>query len=225
MKHLIISIALLLAPFAGLCAQNDVNVSEKIGVLPEWVKNKTTPEEYTLMQEMSQYYRLDCSFLKSRDLTDKVRKEIFDTYKREVEAARKGQVKQPDDPDRCYGFVGMLRPDSLQAYDEQTAVVKKYLIYSDINGYDAHVELSVAYTRDVKTGDIHLLGHELKAVSFSGLEVWLRPSTPDSQKEITYNRERNRFDCCYMGWLYFTDPEGKEHLDFYGSETACALVP
>lgn len=225
MRQLIISLALLLAPMATLCAQNDVNVSEKIGVLPEWVKNRTTPEEYALIQEMSQYYRLDCSFLKSRDLTDKVRKEIFDAYKEEIELARKGQVKLPDEPDRCYGFVGKLRPDSLRAYDEQPAVVKKYLIYSDINGYDAHVELSVAYTRNVKTGDIHLLGRELKAVSFSGLEVRLRPSTPDSQVEITYNRELNRFEYLYQGWLYFTDPEGEEHLDFYGSETACTLVP
>ena len=235
MKHLLLSTVLLLVPIATLCAQDKAKVSDlvtdrviddncgELGVVPEWVKGKTSPEEYAVMEELSRYYRLDYSFLKSKQLTEERRKEIFTTLKEECEEARKGNVKLPDEPDRCY-YVSYPVADSVRAYATEPVMMKKYLLYSNINGYDAHVELSVVYSKDCQTGDIRIFGHELKAVSFSGLEVKLK-LFDDHTRELTYNRENNRFECYYPGALYFTDPMGQKHVKVYSGACVRSFVP
>ena len=81
----------------GCFAQKPANKAEwnyaERGVIPAWVKNQTSPEEYQLWEIMSKYYRIDYSNLKSRRMGAEQKANLYKDLRNLCQRLESGEIK------------------------------------------------------------------------------------------------------------------------------------
>lgn len=189
MKTRILAMSVLLFVAGMVSGQNIMEVyaphSKRGDLPPEWLKNKVTPAQYDSLAVFSKYFSVDYDYFKRRDLS---RKDI-DAFMR-----RTGQLLSDKDfldktvncrKDTCkYDMVA--RPEMISPYtcskggncpeDEV-----KYIIYSEIDGYDAHVMLTARMRRTTE-GVVTMSDVQVVPFSVSGLKVSLKAMTVRDSK-------------------------------------------
>lgn len=185
--------------------------------IPEWVKNKTTPEEYQLWKTFGQYYQIDYSGLKSRKLEGERKEHFYNRLRKMCENLRSGKEIPPHDAK--FSIIYALC-DTVSAYctERLECIQKKSVIYTSLDGYDAHVELNLIYYIDEKTKTPQIINCSTQGVSFSGLKVSTKEAkfSGDNQMygfRINYLSEDKMFKGYYTGTLYFTDAIGKSYQE------------
>ena len=200
----------------GCFAQKPANKAEwnyaERGVIPAWVKNQTSPEEYQLWEIMSKYYRIDYSNLKSRRMGAEQKANLYKDLRNLCQRLESGEIKTQKNS--RYSILH-VKPDTLTAYNtEQLKCIKKKLIvYTSVDGYDAHVELTALYEHNVQTGDIRLWHYSVQGISFSGLDVKIPKQGEGLDFKLAYYPELKIFKGFCGGSLLYTDPTGEEHYN------------
>lgn len=209
---------LLLFVLCGMSclAQKPVNQAEcnyeEHGVIPTWVKNLTSPEEYQLWETMSRYYRIDYSNLKSRKMKTEQKAMLYKDLRNLCQRLESGETKTRKNS--RYSIL-LLRPDTLTAYSTEPlrCIKKKLIVYTSVDGYDAHVELTALYQRDAHTGDVRLWHYLVQGISFSGLDVKIPQQGEGLNLKLAYYPELKMFKGSCGGSMTYTDPTGEEHYN------------
>lgn len=175
---------------------------------PVWVQKRLNPDQYRMLVKLSEYYSaMDYSIFKRRDidtvgLYDKIRLWIKDTQKDTLH-----QVT------RC---TFLLSGKSRAPYkvEKHEYIVADYLIYSSVEGYDAHVMLTLSYYID-NNGYPRVIECHAGSKSMSGVPVRFKSHTggvptPD---RFDYDIDRQQFNGYISGVLFYIDPYGKEHRE------------
>lgn len=189
------------------------------GDIPQWVKNKTTPEEYKIWETLSPYYLINYSCLKNRNLKGRAKETFYENMRNLCDSVNSGKL--PPKGMRI-GYIDIVL-DSLSAYSTESVrcIEKKYVIYSSLDGYDAHAELTLDYTINQR-GIPRIVNWSVHAISFSGLDVDIEECFFEEDMKKTYGprlyyvAERKMFKGYYCGYLSFTNAEGKkfrEHMN------------
>ena len=176
MKKITILISMLLMALCWAYGQNHVPgymPHTKRGELPPaWIKNKVTDAQYDSLAMLSKYYWVNYDYFKQRNLT----KERISTYvsgiKRLLSEENLKQIKQLKDAPNYYDSypeTAFLKPFMVLPNADGSKQMK-YIVYSEIDGYDAHVMVEVRVNKN-KNGNIVFSNFRLIPYSVSGLKV------------------------------------------------------
>ena len=191
---------------------------KKADKIPAWVKEKVSPAEYKLWEEINDYYVIDFErqpLLKCRHLMpEQLKKEeaIMDmlqttvdeihelkkdkkAYKSHKQAIKEGQGTLD------LQFTRQIKPFSV-VQDGNVKTVKA-IVYSSMDGYDAHLEQTIVYDGD------KVVSTTLRPVSFSGMTV-------DYKDTYDGSEERCHSDSYYNGLhgeLLYTLPTGERKTE------------
>ena len=215
---------------AAIHAQKENTVTypsyEECGVIPEWVKEVTTPEEYKIWETLSQYYKIDYSELKKRNWTDEERKEEYARLRAMCESLKQYDTKKWSGSRFVFPY-GVLATSEAYSTTPLRCMESRYIIYSSLDGYDAHVVLDVVYTINPQTKQPRIIHHEIKAVSFSGLEVRVEEHIPGNDELSQFGAKieaiGDGFRGYYPGTLYFTDPTNGKHSEPLNINFHCVM--
>ena len=179
--------------------------------IPSWVEKVTTKEEYAIWKTLSRYYRVDYSYVKYQRQESKVAKmEVYDRLKKLCDRLESGELKVG--PNETFAVVSTDR-GTLSPFNEHSIVCreKHFLLYTDVEGYDAHLMLKLVYVYDEVNRTVDLLKKEIYAKSFSGISV----SVDDVAMNLSldYLSEDGQFKGYCYAVMKVVTPEGEMHLD------------
>ncbi len=176
MKTRIFMTALLLLAVSFAFGQNmvkDYAPHTKRGELPPvWLKNKVTEAQYDSLARLSKYYAVNYDYFKLRNLTkDDIRFYVKRTEAVLNEKSLKELAMHPNDTccyDR-YRYPVPVKPFKTVVEADGSRTVR-YIVYSEIDGYDAHVALDVKIST-TENGNLVFKDIKLLPYSLSGLKV------------------------------------------------------
>lgn len=181
----------------------------KPAIIPEWVKRKVTKEQYEVWQKLAQCFpQLDFSILKWRNLDSCYVNKLYKDLAKAVETddfkenkSNRFTIARADEPTyKSYSEVVTF------SRVRQKAVV----VYSSLDGYDAHVRLVFTYRKNPETKNVEVLKFEYQPFSISGLEVNFAPSP---FCKLIYISSSDKFKGFLGGRLYFRDGMGNSFYD------------
>ena len=121
--------------------------------------------------------------------------------------------------DREVHNAGELLPYRMQ--EMKDSVVADYLIYSSIDGYDAHVAISVTFKKDKKNGKLSSHYYFIYPTSMSKLEMkdikvkFDNVSPNKKANNIVISKEKGSSDLFLLkGHIAFVDPLGCKHKEY-----------
>lgn len=212
MKKLLIATLLIFCAFVQDVAASTPPVRSTLREkqIPEWVKKRLNPGQYGQLEKLSSYYKeIDYTLFRRRDL------DTTGLYIRLSDAVKNAEYN----PERATSVSFMPRGKVVFPYNEEQIVCekKKGIVYSSIDGYDAHVEIEFCYymEQDVPV----LLYWKASAKSFSGIPVRYEEQEmeqPDLASFFSYQPDRKVFQGWLIGTLTFTDADGNEHMEGVG---------
>lgn len=108
-----------------------------------------------------------------------------------------------------------MRPDTLTAYSTEPlrCIKKKLIVYTSVDGYDTHVELTALYERNTHTGDIRLWHYSVQGISFSGLDIKIPQQGEGLNLKLAYYPELKMFKGFRGESMTYTDPTREEHYN------------
>lgn len=178
--------------------------------IPDWVRKRLNAGQYAKLEEFVKNFPGggDYNIFKRRDLDTTG---LYARLSRAIENLPSGSRA---------GATFSILPHNKIKFPYKTERVEyvrnSYIIYSNIDGYDAHVTLDVTCIVD-ETGIPEILKWEAMAKSFSNIPVWFEPKTdldPVYLSRFKFEPQSNSFEGYIVGTLYFTDPYGEEHKEF-----------
>lgn len=199
---------------------------------PEWLKNKVTQQQYDSLARLSQHYAVSYDHFKARGLTqDDIRRYVKRTEVLLSEAQLKNTTggsgpeewrkKGITQPDTCHFKVQPLPvgvEPLMQAKNDEGDEVVRYILYSDIDGYDTHVMVEVKLSKDDK-GNTQFVVSRLLPYSVSGLRVENRATLRRSDGVAMREVSSGTFDAggCtpvyfLQGFFGFDDAKGYKHM-------------
>ena len=97
-----------------------------------------------------------------------------------------------------------------------------------MEGYDAHVELTVIYANTRGTTGIRLLGSSVKGKSFSKLDVDVKETVYEGEYkkygfQIKYDPNAREFVGYYPGTLSFKDAKGADYVENVSVNFRCSV--
>ena len=121
--------------------------------------------------------------------------------------------------DREVHNAGEILPYRMQ--EMKDSVVADYLIYSSIDGYDAHVAISVTFKKDKKDGKLSSHYYFIYPTSMSKLEMkdikvkFDNVSPNKKTNNIVISKEQGLSDLFLLkGHIAFVDPLGCKHKEY-----------
>lgn len=215
---------LLLAVYAAY-GQNlitDYAPHTEIGQQPPlWLKNKVTPSQYDSLATFSKYFSVNYDYFKQRNLTQS---DIHAFVNRTgLLLKNKNLLKQiaQKGGDACK-FSMAIKPESLHPFavcgdKHDTGKSVQYIIYSEIDGYDAHVMLIAKETK--VDGLAKLSELKMNPYSLSGLKVALSnmriheagSKSPENVQEIAFDGKGQSKVYEISGLLKVEDAMGNIH--------------
>lgn len=180
----------------------------KLNEVPEWVKNRVTPEEYELWKTMSEVYQIDYSFLKGHISGDR-KPQMLDFLHRTVSKIKDGSY--PVEKGTLFCVADEYKVDPLLKWEQSELECRKKscVIYSNRDGYDAHFKLTIIYGYDKEKNKVYPIKSETEGFSFSGVEVINNGDIPI----IRYHEIDGKMHGTCCGTLIFKDGKGIIHLD------------
>lgn len=177
--------------------------------IPAWVKNVTSPEEYTIWEKLSSFYKIDFNkqpVLKQARLMDEVvRKQTYDFLRAEVQ--KTDERKKNGEKDGGVLEIGFPLPPA-QPYsivEENGNTILKSIVFSSLDGYDAHLEFTAKYD----TGNKQIRNVSVRPLSFSHLKVdYQNPMLDEQLKRVQYIPDMKAFNGSFTGVLTYTLPDG-----------------
>ena len=169
--------------------------------IPEWVENRLNKGQLEQLHKLSEKVEeIDFAIFKRRDLDttglyDKIRKAAENVAGESVSFMKADRKIMP------------YKSETL------TYTRRSYIVYSNIEGYDAHVVLTVTYDT---TGEIpYIEDWYVRAKSFSGAPVKFVESDTEApyNSRLDYNSTTAEFDGYIVGTLKYVDPYGKVYED------------
>lgn len=88
---------------------------------------------------------------------------------------------------------------------------KKVILYTDTNGYDAHLVLTLVYEVDERNGEVVVLKKEVHPFSFSGIEVEVEACSQNL--DLKYLSGAGCFKGDYESTMKVVDPVGEHHIE------------
>ena len=189
---------------------------EELGVVPEWVKKQTSPEEYEVWKALGEYYKVDYSIVKKyRTMSDESRDKLYNLIKQEVENIKTGKNKGKKGAAYTFSSPSIKVSPYTSTALGNGCTESKYVIYSSYNGLDAHVVLTLIYRLDSDYGTPLIVENRMSATSVSKLNVnfgnlqWMR---------IQYHLDVNELHGQLTGNLHIIDPEGQEYNEGFSPQ-------
>lgn len=175
--------------------------------VPQWVKEKVSPEEYKLWEVMSSVFQIDYSFLK-KNISQERRKEILHLLQNTVPRIQNGSYSVEKGTLFC--VADEFKVDSLSNWSTEILECKKKngIIYSSRDGYDAHYKLTVIYGYDKLNKKVYPIKNELECISYSGIDI-----TCNDLPIIKYNEVEGKLQGTCYGTLSFKDKKGITHSE------------
>lgn len=139
---------------------------------PVWLKNKVTEAQYDSLAQLSKYYAVNYDYFKRRNLTkDAIRLYVKRTEVLLSEKRIKELSAHPNDT--CYfdkyGYPVPVKPFT-QTAEADGSKTARYIVYSEIDGYDAHIVLDIKLHTG-ENGNVEFTDVKLQPYSLSGLKV------------------------------------------------------
>lgn len=193
---------------------------EELGVVPEWVKEQTTPEEYEAWKAFGEYYKVDYSIvMQYRMMPEESRKKLYNLIKHEVENIQTGKTKGKKGTPYTFSSPSVNVTPYASTALENGATESKYIIYSSYNGLDAHVVLTLVY-RMGPDGTPLIVENRMSATSASNLRVYFGNL---QWARIQYNPATNKLQGQLTGNLHVIDPKGQEYHEGFGPKFTIKL--
>lgn len=179
----------------------------KLNEVPQWVKDKVTPEEYELWKVMSTVFQVDYSFLKV-NLSEERRLDILQIIQKTVPKIQDGSYEAKKGSQFC--VADEYKVDTLQSWSTEVLECRKQsgIIYSNRDGYDAHFKLTVIYGYDKQNGKVYPIKTELEGISSSGLDI-----IQNDMPIVSFTEVDGKMQGTCSGTLFFHDKAGKLHSD------------
>ena len=186
---------------------------------PAWLRNKVTTEQYDTLTMLNMIASVNYDLLKG-----------YNTDKRDIDAIM-AQVpkaidrfmndtafnKRTDNIFRAAVYSQKPKLISWQNVSKTTAEAR-YLLYSSMDGYDAHVVLTATLHKDKKTDSYTSSQYKVEGYSMGGAKVDcqltvidLRTRASDECKQITIGKGKAASSITITGSIDFTDPLGNKH--------------
>jgi len=186
---------------------------------PTWLHNKVTPEQYDTLAMLNMIASVNYDLLKGYN-TDK---RDIDTIMAQVPKAIDRFMndtafnKRTDNVFKATAYSLTPKLISWQNLSKTTAEAR-YLLYSSIDGYDAHVVLTATLHKDKKTGSYTSSQYRIEGYSMGGAKVDcqltvtdLRAHASDECKQISIGKGQTASSIIITGSIAFTDPLGNKH--------------
>lgn len=180
------------------------------GLIPAWVKNVTTPEEYKIWEEVVKYYDYDFEnsalLLSRRAATDKVaREKAYNRIKEAVAEKQRSDVKNKMKPKLMEGFdhdkfvAPQIEGDNISA-----------IVYSSVKGYDVHLKLSAKIIGEPFKEGSMLSALKIETFSISGMQSSFEPSF------FTFRMQKGKYQYLVnmSGFLKYSTPKGEKMSEF-----------
>lgn len=175
---------------------------EKQNPIPGWVENRLNKGQLEQLRKLSEKVEeIDYAIFKRRDLDTT---ELYDKIRKATENVSGESVS----------FMKADRKIIPYKSETLTYIRKSYIVYSSIEGYDAHVVLTVTYGNT--TGEVpYIEDWHVRAKSFSGIPVKFVESDAMApyNSRLDYNSTTGEFDGYIVGALQYVDPYGKAYED------------
>lgn len=177
--------------------------------IPDWVRKRLNEGQYAKLEEFVKNFPGggDYNIFKRRDLDTTG---LYARLSRAIENAPLGRRSN-----MTFSILPHNKIKSPYTTLRGEYVRNSYIIYSNIDGYDAHVILDVTCAVD-ETGEPEILKWETGAKSFSNIPVRFELKTdldPIYLSRFKFNPKSNCFEGYIVGTLYFTDVYGEEHKE------------
>ena len=191
---------------------------------PAWLKNKLTEEQYNKMVILNILADVNYDIFKYNT--------NIDAEMEHVDKAIKTFMDNPEGKkgaryDREVHNAGEILPYRMQ--EMKDSVVADYLIYSSIDGYDAHVAISITFIKNKKKGTLSEHYYFIYPTSMSKLEmkdIKVKLDNADQNKKtnrIVISKEKGLSEQFQLkGQVSFVDPLGCKHKEYINTTFAFA---
>lgn len=206
-KNIILSVFLFLF-FVTLRAQKaqEIPLQEysPVGVIPDWVEEKVSVEEFQLWKTMSSVYQVDYNFLKQEISFDKKKSLYEDIVKPLCAAIKKGECQ--NEKGQLFTINLFSNRDTSVHWEREVLFrinehirfcKEKSVIYQAKNAEKTDLECSIWYTYDTIKEECHILKCDIVSIApFSSFNPVLNVSYEKESKWISVN---------YVGCFYYLD--------------------
>ena len=201
-------------------------VSQKGCLPPRWLLNKVTPAQYDTLVALNRLCNVDYSMLKGYHVTAKDVPHL-------MEQARKMLARALENPNGSTAAVGwtviiMKRAKPVADVTEKGVRRLTYIIYSSVDGYDAHLQLRGTVRKDRKSGKLYLVDYEVTPYSVQGIPakadgVTIKGNGNVNMDELLINEDVKTIGYALNGTLSFTDPLGDVHKEQVNASVSLGL--
>ena len=187
---------------------------------PAWVKNKVTPEQYDSLALLNMLATVDYSWLKGYDVTAGDVRQMMSAVRRAIHRFM-ADDKGTEVRIFSYSDGGETHVAPVQQTAAKSMVAVRYVLYSSVDGYDAHVVLTANLRRDAKNRCYTADSYELTGYSLGGATVAAQielhsADTGEKVGQIVIGADDVSPRYSLMGRITYTDPLGRKHQECIG---------
>lgn len=150
-----------------------VEIPTPLNIVPEWVKEKLTSEEYEMFKLISTRFRVDYSFLRE-NLSEKRRAYLNERWEALCQEINNGNY--PEASSWVYGVAsewGIGLPESRSVERENSSGIsenediraKNLTVYTDLTKRDVFIDVSVTYIYNIETGAVTNINLRISTLS------------------------------------------------------------
>ena len=194
---------------------------------PEWVKNKVTPEQYDTLALLNMLATVDYSSLKGYAVAAGDVRLMMSAAGR---AIHRFMADDKGSEVRMFSYCGVGEPRvaPMQQTAAKSVVAVRYVLYSSVDGYDAHVVLTAHLRRDAKTRCYTADSYELTGYSLGGATVAAQielhsADTGEKVGQIVIGADGVSPRYSLTGQIAYTDPLGRKHQECIGETLMLSL--
>ena len=198
---------------------------------PAWLHNKVTPEQYDTLALLNMIASVNYDLLKGYN-TDK---RDIDAVMAQVHKAIDRFTNDKDFNKRTDNFLsssGYTLTQKIISWQERpkSTIEARCLLYSSIDGYDAHVVLTATLHKDKKTGTYTSSQYKVESYSLGGAKVecqvklYDHPTNQECQ-QVTFGKGKTASKLLITGSITFTDPLGNKHREPINNNLTLELQP
>ena len=182
-------------------------------VIPSWVKDVTTPEEYKVWEEVVKNYQINFEnspLLKSKKAHDDAEARAKGYASLKELAAHKPENSLPGVKAKFFESFDRYRTIVPEVKDEiGKGKLMTAIVYSSLDGYDVHLRVSANYFGEDKARSV-ISNPRLEVESLSGLKAEF------DSKIFTFalTPDKTCFHSNIGGFLKFTTPKGEEKQEY-----------
>lgn len=194
---------------------------------PTWLKNKVNEAQYDSLVQMSKRFGMNYNYLKKRNLSPIEVRKYMDGAKRMLSHEKETKKRIGMDTITWGGLSDnpvTIKPLSITKSHEGGVIDAKFVLYSEIDGYDAHVLLTAKFHYwDAGHGMYHTDSFSIEGYSLSSLPVKVEyrlEDQPDHRDVKTISLTKEGYSPVYdiTGTLSYEDAMGNKHREQFARQ-------